>query len=198
MIIFTPIIETNDREILPIPKYDGWKMSLEEFKNFSIDEPGFKYEWNNGVLESEILLKESERYIFDNIFRKFVLTKGFERGDSLLPEADVYLKELNKYRRPDASYFFKDQIRSLDHLNSIPLFIIEVISPSNSSVDVENKMKEYFLSGAKVVWHIYPTFKEVRVYASPKEVKICTDSDLCSIGEINPELSISVSDLFKI
>ncbi len=198
MKIFTPIIEIKEKEILPIPKYDGVKMSLEEFQNFEFEDPGYKYEWNNGITEAEILMKDTERFLIDNIIRKFILTNSFQNGNSILPEADVFLESLNKFRRPDACYFEKQQIRQPKVFSSVPLFIIEIISPSNSSVEVENKIKEYFLAGSKVVWHIYPSMKEVRIYYSPKQVRICTDGDICDAGNIIVDFSISVNELFGV
>ncbi|MCB1189664.1 MAG: Uma2 family endonuclease [Leptospiraceae bacterium] len=197
MILFTPVFETEKREPIRVPKYEGVKMGLEVFLNYKFEEFNFKYEWNNGVLEAEEKVKDSERYIIDNICRKFAKTKYYENGDSILPEADVHLKELGKYRRPDAVYFQKDQIRKQKSFQTPPLFIIEIISPSNSSIEVEKKTKEYFQAGIKVVWHIYPSLKEVKIYYSAKQVRICNEDDVCDVGNILSDFNLSISDIFK-
>jgi tRNA A37 N6-isopentenylltransferase MiaA len=61
MIIFTPILETEKKENLIIPKYDGVKMTREEYRNWNPEEPGIKYEWSNGVLEATEKLKFQEQ-----------------------------------------------------------------------------------------------------------------------------------------
>jgi hypothetical protein len=44
MIVFAPIYESEIKEKTIIPKYDGVKMSLEEFYNWVREkEPGIKY-----------------------------------------------------------------------------------------------------------------------------------------------------------
>ena len=42
MIIFTPILESESKEKLPLPKYDGIKMSLEDFLTTKVEDQGFK------------------------------------------------------------------------------------------------------------------------------------------------------------
>ena len=47
---------------------------------------------------------------------------------------------------------------------------------------MELKIKDYFQDDVKSVWCIFPRLKEVRIYTSPKLVKICTDHDICDAG----------------
>ncbi|MEM7181359.1 MAG: Uma2 family endonuclease, partial [Spirochaetota bacterium] len=196
-ILFTPIFTSEEPKPLPIPKYDGRKMDLQTFLNFEFEEVNYKYEWNDGVLEVEEKVKDSERYIIDNICRKFAKTEYYEGGGSILPEADVPLPKLQKYRRPDATYFTKEQIRDAKSLNTPPQFVIELISPSNSSIEVEQKKKEYFQAGVQVVWHIYPPLQEVKIYYSDKQVRICNEKDTCDVGEILPEFSVTIPEIFS-
>jgi Uma2 family endonuclease len=197
MIFFAPIFDTEPAKELVPPKYDGLRLSLDEFLNSKLEDPGYKYEWNRGVLEAEETVKESERYIIDNICRSFVKTKYYDNGDNILPEADVYLEKLDKYRRPDAVYFTKDQIRNSGSYRNVPLFILELISPSNSSIEVENKILEYFQTGVQNVWLIYPSLLTVKVYYSTKAVKICSGKDICDTGSVLPNFQMTVDEIFK-
>lgn len=55
------------------------------------------------------------------------------------------IAKLNQYQRLRVTvYFLKNQIRSLSQYKTILKFIIKIISPSNSRVELENKMKESF------------------------------------------------------
>lgn len=95
-------------------------------------------------------------------------------------------------RRPDLAYFSDEQIRGTDE-EPIPLFCIEVISPTDESEKVEAKRIEYFRAGVQVVWHIYPENREIHIYTSRKNVQICADDDLCSAQPVLPDFVVSVN-----
>ena len=102
-------------------------------------------------------------------------------------------------RRPDLAYFSGSQIdNSLHEEEPIPEFLIEIISPTDDAIKIEEKLAEYFKSSVKVVWHIYPENKDVYVYTSRKQVKICTDTDVCSAAPVLSDFDIPVNDLFAL
>jgi len=199
MIITLPIpLENAVERKIPVPKYDGLRMSLEDFLNWEVRESdGFKYEWNDGVLEADESMKLKEVKIFQNINRKFSGTDSYRQGAELVTEVDCRLSKINKVRRPDISAFTREQIQNPEREESnIPLLVIELISPSNSSLEVEAKMRDYFKAGVKTVWHIYPEDAEVRIYYSPKNIKVCTDEDLCDAGGAFGDFAIKASEIF--
>ena len=199
MIITVPIpLEKAAERTVPVPAYDGLKMSLENYLHWAPPEPdGFKYEWNDGVLEADESMKLEEVKIFQNINRKFVLTDAYRQGAELVMEVECRLTKINKVRRPDICALTAEQIRNPEREESnIPAFVIEIISPFNASWEVETKMRDYFKAGVKNVWHVYPNAAEVRVYYSPKNIKVCTDDDLCEAGPAFPDFSIKASDIF--
>lgn len=195
MIIFVPVPESDLKNKVNIPKFEGVKMPLEEFYNWETEnEPEIKYEWDDGRLEADFKMKPEELNIYKNILRKFNTTKYVNLG-VLVTELDFHLKVLDKVRRPDICYVSNQNIKNPRN-SPITEFVIEIISPNNESEKVERKMKEYFLAGVKCVWHIYPNLKEVRIYSSAKKVEICTDVDICGTNQVIPDLQISVNDIF--
>lgn len=196
MIIFTPVFETTPKKEVQIPKFDGLKMNLEEFLNFNFEDSSFKYEWNNGTTEAVEKMKIKERIIYRNINRKFIQTSAFQKGYELIAEADCFFRKLNKLRRPDICIFSKEQILKPDLSKDAPELIIEILSPNNSIIEEESKIHEYFQAGCKVVWHIYPSIQKVKVYYSPKQIKICTDKDICDGGSAITDFQISVEEIF--
>ncbi len=143
MIIFTPVLENELKEKHTIPKYDGVKMSMEKFLNANFEEKGFKYEWNNGIVEAEVTLKFSEQILVDNIMKKYYQTESFCKGNSLLPEVECYLSKVHSVKKPDICYLTKDQIKNSfqKDIEQVPLFVIEIISPSNTVTEIEKKFK---------------------------------------------------------
>jgi Uma2 family endonuclease len=196
MIIFTPIFESKDRKILPIPQYDGVRMSLEEYHNFSFEDPGYKYEWNNNVLESEERMKPREAIFFRNLRNKLIdykLSENFE----ILSEMICSLESQKKVRIPDIGIYHFDNIKNYSKGESFfPILAIEVISPSNQAEELELKINEYFHEGVGCVWCIFPKLRQVKVYKSLKEITTCYKDDLCISKISNETFSISVNELF--
>jgi hypothetical protein len=92
MIVFTPIIESEIKDKPLVPKYDGKKMSFEEFQNWEPeDEVGVKYEWNNGILEAEEKMKLEEIYIFTNIQKVFQKKSKMSKNSYFISEVNIYL-----------------------------------------------------------------------------------------------------------
>ncbi len=79
-------------------------------------------------------------------------------------------------------------------LRHAPLLIVEVISPSNTAIDMERKRKQYHQFGVGEVWFIYEETQSVHVSRhEPQEFFICENPGVftSSIG-----LTIETKDLF--
>ncbi|MCU0426837.1 MAG: Uma2 family endonuclease [Candidatus Kapabacteria bacterium] len=164
------------------PKYDGLKMSLQDFLDWEPKPDGWKYEWNNGIVEvNEESMKNTERKMVRNISRAFIKTMAFEQFDAeLYPETDCVLLS-GQVRRPDIAYFTREQIEaSARNEQPVPAFVMELISPNDKAYKLEQKLDEYFAASVACVWYIYPNLKQVNVYTSRTAVKICLDKTPCS------------------
>lgn len=200
MIIFTPIFEKDISEKQTIPKFDGIRMTLDEFQNWNPEiEAGIKYEWNNGVVEAEEKMKFNEQKIVYKLQHHFLKTSAHKNGNSLFSEVECFLKQINKVRIPDICFLTKDQIQNCNNpeTSQVPYFVIEIISPSNSSFEVEQKIRDYFHSGVKVIWCIFPNHKEIKIYKSIKDIKVCLEDDICDVGDIIPDFQITVNEIFQ-
>ena len=174
------------------------KISFETFlKKFNNRADGFKYEWNDGVVEKSPAMTTRELFIIDILFRLFVKTKAFELGGILTTEVEQWTLPFVKYRKPDLAYFTKEQIRE-GKAEKEPLseFMVELISKFDQINEVNSKILEYFSAGVKVVWLIFPNQEMVYVYTSPSEVKICMEDTLCSAESVIQGFSIKASEIF--
>lgn len=155
------------------PKYDGLKMSLRDFLDWEREPDGWKYEWNNGIIEiNEVSMRNTERNIADNILFAFEQTPFRKQRRALLPETDCLLPS-GQVRRPDIAYFTYEQIQaSARGEQPVPPFTIELISKIDGVGKVDEKLAEYFASGVLCGWHILPESRRVKVYTSLKDVQI--------------------------
>ncbi len=170
--------------------------TLSEFMEWEAPIDGYKYEWNDGEIIKFEKKKQRHLKLIHVLNRRFTKTISYLNGGELICEQDVMLTPI-QMRRPDLAFFSHDQIIESENGNvQIPEFVIEVISPTDDSVNVEAKLIEYFKTGVRVVWHVMPEEKVVYVYTGRKIVKICTDDDICSASPVVDDFEISVNDLF--
>ena len=171
------------------------------FEEFLRWEPvdGYKYEWNDGEVIRFEKMKKKHLVIIRRMQQLFFHTVSFSKGGAFIMEQDVMLSGI-QMRRPDLGYFSGSQIDNSQSSSEepIPEFVIEIISPTDDAIKVEEKLAEYFKANVKVVWHIFPENEVVYVYTSRKQVKICTDNDLCSALPVIPDFEITVNDLFAL
>lgn len=172
----------------------------QNFEEFLLWEPvdGFKYEWNDGEIIRFEKMKKKHLFIIRRLQQLFFRSVSFSKGAAIIMEQDVMLTGI-QMRRPDLAYFSGSQIdNSFNEEEPIPEFLIEIISPTDDAIKIEEKLAEYFKSSVKVVWHVYPENKVVYVYTSRKQVKICTDTDVCSAAPVLSDFDIPVNDLFAL
>jgi len=178
------------------PKYNGKKMSLEEFFDFR-PEDGFKYEWNNGFLEARKMIQPTELYIVENLRSVFEQTTFKRLRGAMVTETLCPVSE-GKYRIPDISFLTKTQIdEGREGKSPVASFLIELVSENDTITYYDQKLEEYFSAGVKCVWLIFPDSRKVWVFSSPKDVKICTGDDVCSASPAITDFQLSVNQIFS-
>jgi hypothetical protein len=58
--------------------------------------------------------------------------------------------------------------------------------------------EEYFDSGVKMVWHVFPNTEKIYIYTSPEHNQICRGEAICSAEEVITGFSIKAKDVFKL
>jgi Uma2 family endonuclease len=112
---------------------------------------------------------------------------------------------VNRRRRPDVAYVPAARIPSdwpspsvMDPpaMNAVPAVAVEVVSPSDLMIELEEKRREYFAVGVATVVVIYPTVGTVHVYDSASSARILSAADTLDVGAALPGFSVAVADLF--
>ncbi len=109
----------------------------------------------------------------------------------------------NFQRRPDLAYISFERWprgKSVPATNAwevVPDLAIEIVSPTNGAYEVIEKLEEYFASGVRRVWVIYPPFAKFYDYDSPESVRILKRSDILEGGDVLPGFRLALSDLFE-
>jgi Uma2 family endonuclease len=175
--------------------YSAQPRTLAEFMVWEPND-GFKYEWNDGELIKFTGMNKKQVKLYDCLLELF-FQKGLKKTGTFVAEYDVQLSGI-QMRRPDIAYLTKAQLNEADKGDDpIPEFVVEIISETDNINKVLAKIGEYYKAVVKVVWLIFPEEKEVHVYTSRRQVKICIENDICSASPVLPEFEIGVDKLFE-
>ena len=49
-----------------------------------------------------------------------------------------------------------------------PDLAVEIISEGNTKKEMDEKLRDYFSAGARLVWYVYPKLRQVEVFTSPE------------------------------
>jgi Uma2 family endonuclease len=78
----------------------------------------------------------------------------------------------------------------------VPDLAVEFVSPTNSADRVQEKLDDYFRTGVRRVWVVYPPQQRVYVYGAVTQVGILTRADTLMDPLLLPGISLPLSDLF--
>lgn len=78
----------------------------------------------------------------------------------------------------------------------VPNLAVEMLSRGNTVLEIERKLKEYFLAGVDLVWLVDLETRGVRVYTSPDDSTLLAAADTFDGGTVLPGFSVAVADLF--
>ncbi|MHB1424482.1 MAG: Uma2 family endonuclease [Gemmataceae bacterium] len=116
--------------------------------------------------------------------------------------ADAMLRIVpGRVRLPDVSFVSWDKLPNRELpaepiANLVPDLAVEVLSESNTRREMENKRREYFQGGARLVWEIDPPTRTARMYASPDQFQEIDLNGSLDGGDVLPGFTLSLSQLF--
>jgi Uma2 family endonuclease len=125
------------------------------------------------------------------------------QGDAgmILAEAGTIKLLKNLVRIPDVSFTYWDHLPNRKVPNEAvpdlaPDLAVEVLSEKNTHAEMARKLKEYFLSGVRLVWFVDPRTRTAKSYTSPDDVNQIAATDALEGGEVLPGLRIPLERLF--
>lgn len=105
-------------------------------------------------------------------------------------------------RGMDLCYLSPDQVARYrgaggkGYFRELPALVVEVISPSEKAAYVEQKVADYLVGGAQLVWLIFPTVHTVRVHRTDYTTAAIPADGTLSGEAILPGFTVPVSTLF--
>ena len=78
-----------------------------------------------------------------------------------------------------------------------PDLAVEVLSPSDTAIGVEEKIDEWLNAGCAVVWVVNPRRRSVSVHLPEGLVRVLIDDDTLDGGELLPGFTLPLVDIFR-
>ena len=106
-------------------------------------------------------------------------------------------------RRPDVAFVSRERwplnrrAPRQEAWDVVPDLMIEVVSPSNSASEVVEKVEDYFQTGARLVWVVYPVQGVVHVFETSETVHVLRRGDTLDGGDVLPGFRLPLAMLFE-
>lgn len=105
-------------------------------------------------------------------------------------------------RKPDVVFSFYGEHLPLGQTSEFymhipPDLVVEVLSPGNSAIDMDDKIQEWFTFGVKLVWLVYPKSGRVYIYPDNRHATILFRDEAISGGAILPGFEAPIKAFFE-
>ena len=98
---------------------------------------------------------------------------------------------------PDVLVIDRESYRAMElkggALVGAPGLAVEIVSPSESAQDLDEKVEAYLAAGTKTVWAVFPRTRHALVYHHTGEVRNAAPSGYLDAPEVLPGASIPVA-----
>jgi Uma2 family endonuclease len=81
-------------------------------------------------------------------------------------------------------------------LDGAPDLAVEVLSPSDNPVDVQQKVRDWLEGGARLVWVVTPQARAVTVYHPDGSARLLRDQEVLEGEQVLPGLAIPLDEIF--
>jgi Uma2 family endonuclease len=167
----------------------------------NMPDDGKIYELHNGVLVevpgSRVQQAQLAMWI-GHLLLIFIDQQGLG-GIVIGPDGTAELNEFNT-RIPDVSYISRERAQKQDkhsYLDGAPDLAVEVVSPSNSAPEMQQRAGEYLGFGARLVWIVNGEKRTIDVYRSDGTRTVLTAKDVLDGGDVLPGLQLPVQRIFE-
>jgi len=168
--------------------------------------PGEGY--THEVINGKLVMSPKNHFFHERICMRLSMamnTFANERrlGVVLGSNAGFWMRNRN-CRAPDFSFVTKDRLdklgfqpRSRTFFPGAPDLAVEVLSPSNTPAEVQDRLDDFFDSGSRLAWIIHPEEEFVEICHSPTRRQILGRGASLAGENLMPGFTFPIADLFK-
>ena len=126
-----------------------------------------------------------------------------ELGEVYAAETGYKLKsDPDTVRAPDLSFIEQRRVNQVGEAKGYwpgaPDLAVEVLSPEDTVIGVEQKVGEWLDAGCSLVWVVSPKMRTVTVYRSRTDIEVLTEKDSLDGGSVIPSFEYPIVKLFAL
>lgn len=114
----------------------------------------------------------------------------------------VLSRDPDTVRAPDVGFVTRERVEQLGvpkkYFPGAPDLAVEIISPSDTLYEVDEKVLDWLEAGARLVWVVNPRRRTVTVSTPGGRQTILTDADELDGGDVMPGFRVRVAELFLV
>ena len=103
-------------------------------------------------------------------------------------------------RAPDVAFVNAARIppgkRTIKFFDGAPDLAVEVVSPSDTVDELDEKVSDYLTAGCQMVWVVHPKIKSVTIYRPAAQPMVLGDADSLDGQDVLPGFRCSVAEIF--
>ena len=127
--------------------------------------------------------------------------KAHKLGGVFTEAGFVLKRDPDVVRAPDVSFVVAARIPGsglpVGYFDGAPDLAVEVISPSDTLYEVEDKVAQYLAAGTRLAWVINPRRRTVAVHAPGAPVHVLGEDDTVDAGDVVPGFRCAVRDFME-
>jgi len=112
----------------------------------------------------------------------------------------VLARDPDTVRSPDAAFVNQGRVGAVGVTKKFfpgaPDLAVEVVSPSDTLIEVEEKVNEWLSAGTRIVWVVNPKRRTVTIHKAGPQVQVLAETDPLSGEDVVPGFACGVGELF--
>jgi Uma2 family endonuclease len=141
--------------------------------------------------------------VLASLLMKSIGTFAGENRLGLAVAETLFLLDLerNLQRRPDVAFVSyprwpEPAVPRASAWDVVPDLAVEVVSPTNSAEEIDEKIVDYFAAGVRLVWVLYPNSGRVYVCKSAKHIDVLERTEELDGSDVLPGFRLPIQSLF--
>ena len=166
-----------------------------------MEKEGRLYELVDGVLVEKVMGSPESllAMLLGHYLNSFVLPR--KSGFVLGPDGMWRLRG-GLIRLPDVAFIARDDAPNGKFpkgamIDIVPRLSVEILSPSNTRREMEEKLDDYFNAGVRLVWFIDPSSLTAQVFTARDAMTTLDQSQSLTGGDVLPGFELSLRTLFE-
>jgi Uma2 family endonuclease len=109
-------------------------------------------------------------------------------------------RDQERVRAPDVAFVSAARLPGgrlpLTFVTGAPDLAVEVLSPSDTALDVEQRVRDWLDGGARLVWVLAPASRTATIYRHDRSARLLREPEALEAEDVLPGLSLPLAALF--